>query len=67
MPEGNAKWLDKDERQCLVLWKKMEDWADAIHQWAMAAGMQDMVTTVDELSSGDEVRGTGIEKLLPKR
>jgi hypothetical protein len=41
------------------MWKKLDAWAQAIYEWARSSGMQDSVMTIDELSSGDEVRGTG--------
>ncbi len=56
---GNARWLDKDRTQCLVLWKKMEEWAATVYSIVRELGMQESVMTVDELSSGDEVAGTG--------
>jgi len=56
---GHGLWLDRGQQSCLILWKKLEAWAATIHEWARSSGMQDSVMTVDELSSGDEVRGTG--------
>ena len=56
---GNARWLDKERRQCLVLWKKLEEWANTLYSFVRELGMQESVMTVDELSSGDEVAGTG--------
>jgi ESCRT-II complex subunit VPS25 len=43
-----------------VLWKKLEEWAESVHSFIRDLGMQDSVMTVDELSTGDEVRGTGV-------
>lgn len=59
MCAGNAQWLDKDRGQCLVLWKKIGEWADALYGVARDLGLQDSVMTIDELSSGVEVKGTG--------
>jgi len=56
---GVGRWLDAGQRRCLVLWRPLAGWADAIYGWARGAGLEDSVTTVDELSSGDEVAGTG--------
>ena len=42
-----------------MLWMKLEQWADAVYAFARASGLQDSVMTLDELSSGDEARGTG--------
>ena len=52
-------WLDKGQRACLVLWRSLPGWADVLWQWARASGMENSVATIDDLSSGDDVRGTG--------
>lgn len=57
--EGNGLWLNKTKTQCLVLWKKLPDWAKEIHQWAQSIGLEDSVTTVEEISQGEDCRGTG--------
>lgn len=56
---GNGLWLDKGQQQCLILWHKLDAWAQIIYEWARNSGLQDSVMTIDELSSGDEVQGTG--------
>ena len=56
---GRGLWLDKQQRYCLVLWKTIEEWAGVVSDWAAGSGMADEVVTLDELSRGDEVRGTG--------
>jgi hypothetical protein len=61
---GNAQWLDKGQQRCLVLWMKLGQWADAVYAFARELGLQDSVMTLDELSSGDEARGTGGTCLL---
>ncbi len=42
-----------------MLWKKLQEWADTVYSLVRELGMQESVMTVDELSSGDEVAGTG--------
>ena len=59
LPTGNGLWLDKAKSQCLILWKKLPDWAKDLHQWAHSIGLEDSVTTVDEITSGEDCRGTG--------
>ncbi|KAK9838829.1 hypothetical protein WJX74_004071 [Apatococcus lobatus] len=59
--QGNAQWLDSGHHQCLILWKRLDEWAAALLEWARSSGMEDSVTTVEELLSGDEVRGTELE------
>lgn len=27
---GRAEWLDKNHRKCLILWRRIEDWADLL-------------------------------------
>ena len=60
MNAGNALWLDKSHQTYLILWHKLEIWAEMIYEWARASGMQDSVTTLDELSIGDETQGSGM-------
>ncbi|KAK9785780.1 hypothetical protein WJX73_007654 [Symbiochloris irregularis] len=55
---GNGLWLDNNQRTCLVLWHTAEQWADIVYEWARSLGLEGSVTTVDELSTGDEVQGT---------
>ncbi|XP_010436262.1 PREDICTED: vacuolar protein sorting-associated protein 25-like, partial [Camelina sativa] len=31
--EGRAEWLDKGHRKCLILWHRIQDWADIILQF----------------------------------
>ena len=50
-----------------MLWKKLEEWAATVYGLARELGMQEAVMTVDELSSGDEVRGTGAHACRPAR
>jgi hypothetical protein len=56
---GSALWLDQQKQSCLILWRRIEEWAQAIAGWASTYGVSDAVMLVEELSSGDDVRGTG--------
>lgn len=56
-----AEWLDREKRSCLVLWKKIEEWARVIQDFSNTYGLKDSVYTVDELSKGMEVRKTELE------
>ena len=42
-----------------MLWKTIAEWADAIQSWVSSYGQQDSVFAIEELSSGDDVQGTG--------
>ncbi len=56
---GSVEWLDKSKRQALVLWRKIPEWAATIYSFVKTYGLGDSVMVVDELSTGDDVRGTG--------
>lgn len=58
---GNIEWLDKTKRQALVLWRKVPEWAALIHSFVKTYGLGDSVMVVDELSSGDDVKGSELE------
>lgn len=57
--EGRAEWLDKSHRKCLVLWHRIQDWADIIVRFVKDYGLEDSVMTVEELRTGVESQGTG--------
>ncbi|XP_044462120.1 vacuolar protein sorting-associated protein 25-like isoform X2 [Mangifera indica] len=56
--EGRAEWLDKGHRKCLILWHRIQDWADIILSFAKDNGLEDSVTTLEEIRTGIESRGT---------
>ncbi|KAL7150502.1 hypothetical protein ABFS83_05G116800 [Erythranthe nasuta] len=56
--EGRAEWTDKSRRKCLLLWHRIQDWADLIIRFAKDNGLEDSVMTVEEIRSGIESRGT---------
>jgi ESCRT-II complex subunit VPS25 len=59
---GDAIWLDpKFQRSALVLWRSVPEWGDVIYSWALDTGLKDSVVTLEELSSGEDVRGTELE------
>lgn len=39
---------------------QVSDWADVIYDFVRTYGLTDTVHVVDELSSGDDVTGTGV-------
>ncbi|KAK8578980.1 hypothetical protein V6N13_142220 [Hibiscus sabdariffa] len=57
--EGRAEWLDKGRRNSLILWHRIQDWADIIVNFVKDNGFEDSVMTVEEIRSGIESRGTG--------
>ncbi|KAL0371933.1 UNVERIFIED_CONTAM: Vacuolar protein sorting-associated protein 25 [Sesamum calycinum] len=56
--EGRAEWLDKSHKKCLILWHRIQDWADLIISFVKDNGLEDGVMTVEEIRSGVESRGT---------
>lgn len=56
--EGRAEWMDKGRRKCLILWHRIQDWADCILRFVKDNGLEDSVMTVEEIRSGIESRGT---------
>nr|XP_023913650.1 vacuolar protein sorting-associated protein 25 [Quercus suber]XP_023913651.1 vacuolar protein sorting-associated protein 25 [Quercus suber]XP_023913652.1 vacuolar protein sorting-associated protein 25 [Quercus suber]POF09075.1 vacuolar protein sorting-associated protein 25 [Quercus suber] len=68
--EGRAEWLDKRHRKCLILWHRVQDWADIIFHFVKDNGLEDSVMTVEEIRSGIESRGTelhGIDRTILMR
>ncbi|XP_075518076.1 vacuolar protein sorting-associated protein 25-like [Primulina tabacum] len=68
--EGRAEWLDKGNRKCLILWHRIQDWADLILRFVKDNGFEDSVITVEEIRSGVESRGTelhGVDRTILKR
>ncbi|CAN6486685.1 unnamed protein product [Victoria cruziana] len=68
--EGRAEWMDKSHRKCLILWHRVQEWADIILQFVRDYGFEDNVLTVEEIRSGTETRGTelaGIDRTILMR
>ncbi|GLJ14484.1 hypothetical protein SUGI_0234150 [Cryptomeria japonica] len=58
--EGRAEWLDKGRKKCLILWRRIQDWAEYILQFVRENGLEDNVMTLEEIRSGVESRGTDL-------
>lgn len=56
--QGRGEWLDKAKQQCLVLWKRVDEWSAVLMDFVRTYGLSDSVMTMDELTGGDDVRGT---------
>ncbi|KAJ8555195.1 hypothetical protein K7X08_012691 [Anisodus acutangulus] len=59
--DSRAEWMDKGHRKCLVLWHRIQDWADLIVNFVKEYGLEDSVMTVEEIRSGTESRGTELQ------
>ncbi|KAG6513810.1 vacuolar protein sorting-associated protein 25-like [Zingiber officinale] len=65
--EGRAEWMDKGHKKCLLLWLRIQEWADYILNFVKENGFEDSVMTIEEIRSGIETRGTelaGIDRGL---
>lgn len=56
--EGRAEWMDKSHKKCLILWLRIQDWADHIIKFVKDNGLEDSVMTVEDIRTGIESRGT---------
>ncbi|KAL3771196.1 hypothetical protein ACHAW5_008904 [Stephanodiscus triporus] len=55
---GHGEWEDPGVRtRCRILWRKPEQLASDIYDWAVANGFINSVCTVYELHSGEDVNG----------
>ncbi|KAF8379015.1 hypothetical protein HHK36_028442 [Tetracentron sinense] len=59
--EGRAEWMDKGHKKCLILWLRIQDWADCILHFVKDNGFEESVMTVEEIRSGIESRGTELQ------
>ncbi|CAI9095231.1 OLC1v1031126C1 [Oldenlandia corymbosa var. corymbosa] len=68
--DGRAEWTDKGHRKCLILWHRIQDWAELILHFVKENGLEDNIMTVEEIRSGIESRGTelhGIDRTVLMR
>ncbi|XP_072955101.1 vacuolar protein sorting-associated protein 25 [Typha angustifolia] len=56
--EGRAEWMDKHHKKCLILWLRIQDWANYILNFVKENGLEDSVMTVEDIRSGIETRGS---------
>ena len=54
--EGRAEWIDKSHKKCLILWLRIQDWANYILDFVKENGLE--VTTIEDIRSGIETHGT---------
>ncbi|PUZ55522.1 hypothetical protein GQ55_5G219400 [Panicum hallii var. hallii] len=57
--EGRAEWMDKGHKKCLILWLRIQDWANLILNFVKDNGLE--VMTIEEIRSGIDTRGTELE------
>lgn len=52
-----VEWVSADKSACLVWWRSVEEWADALVQWVEGTGQKGAVLTVYELRETGDWRG----------
>eukprot|EP00536_Pseudo-nitzschia_multiseries_P006788 jgi/Psemu1/324482/estExt_fgenesh1_pg.C_1490005 len=59
---GHGEWLDDEETACRIFWRKPEELATDIYEWASKTGnIGGGICTLYELHSGEDVNGTSFE------
>jgi ESCRT-II complex subunit VPS25 len=59
---GHGEWEDPELRtRCRIMWRKPEQLASDIYDWAVANGYINSVCTVYELHSGEDVNGMSFQ------
>ncbi|AQK97079.1 Vacuolar protein sorting-associated protein 25, partial [Zea mays] len=48
--------MDKGHKKCLILWLRIQDWANFIFNFVKDNGLE--VMTIEEIRSGIDTRGT---------
>ena len=47
------------QQRCVIHWRSPQEWGSSIFAWAREHGLEDSVTTLDELVSGEDTRNAG--------
>ena len=58
---GHGEWQDESKTRCRILWRKPEQLASDVYDWATANGYINSVCTVYELHSGEDVHGMSFQ------
>ncbi|KHN78931.1 tRNA (adenine(58)-N(1))-methyltransferase catalytic subunit TRMT61A [Toxocara canis] len=48
-------WLDKSKNRCHIYWRRPEEWASLIYEWAVSNGLLNTPCTLYEITQGDDV------------
>lgn len=48
-------WLDKSKNRCHIYWRRPEEWASLIYDWAVSNGLLNTPCTLYEITQGDDV------------
>ena len=59
---GHGEWIDPPKKtQCRILWRKPEELATDVYEWAVASGNIGGICTLYELHSGEDISNTSFE------
>mmetsp|Transcript_30566 Transcript_30566/g.57868 ORF Transcript_30566/g.57868 Transcript_30566/m.57868 type:complete len:97 (+) Transcript_30566:3-293(+) len=59
---GGEEWEDSNQKtRCRILWRKPEQLASDVYEWAVKNGFVGSVCTVYELHSGEDVNGMSFQ------
>ncbi|VDN30855.1 unnamed protein product [Gongylonema pulchrum] len=53
--QGHIDWLDKGKNRCHIYWRRPEEWASLIYEWAVSNGLLNTPCTLYEITQGDDV------------
>uniref|UniRef100_A0A0R3RI65 Vacuolar protein-sorting-associated protein 25 n=1 Tax=Elaeophora elaphi TaxID=1147741 RepID=A0A0R3RI65_9BILA len=48
-------WLDKNKSRCHIYWRRPEEWAILIYEWAVSNSLLNIPCTLYEITQGDDV------------
>ncbi|VDN50269.1 unnamed protein product [Dracunculus medinensis] len=51
----HVDWLDQSKNQCHIYWRRPEEWAALIYEWAVSNGLLNTPCTLYEITQGDDV------------
>lgn len=58
---GHGEWQDENRTRCRILWRKPEQLATDIYQWAETNAYINNICTLYELHSGEDVNGMSFQ------
>ncbi|TPX44779.1 hypothetical protein SeMB42_g02006 [Synchytrium endobioticum] len=50
---GNAEWEGPSNQRAIIYWRRLEEWASMIWQWAFNTGQTNSICTLYEIAHGD--------------
>ena len=59
----NAEWIGTDQKQCKIIWRKIDEWAAIIYDWAKKRNFIGTVLTFYEITKDDDTQGESFHML----